>query len=109
MLRAGSHSLSRFSFCDDGVYRGTRLRNKAKSGQDMRDPSNIGLENRPFGINRIYNILKHMLSTFKEITSELPFAGIFLSVRRSLWNPITLSLQKEICSTTDSPAVNIYY
>ena len=109
MLTAGSHSLSGVLACDEGVYRGTRLRDKAKIGQDMRDPSNIGLENRPFGINRIYNILRHMLSTFKEITSELPFAGIFLSVRRSLWNPITPSLQKEICSTTDSPAVNIYF
>ena len=77
MLRAGSHSLSRFSSCDYGVYRGTRLRNESKSGQDMQDPSNIGLENKPFGINRIYNILKHMLSTFKEITSELPSTFIF--------------------------------
>ena len=96
MLRAGSHSLSRFSSCDYGVYRGTRLRNESKSGQDMQDPTNIGLGNKPFGINRIYNILKHMLSTFKGITSELSVAEIFLSARRLAALPLTFIIKQAL-------------
>ena len=62
----------------------------------MQDPSNIGLENKPFGINRIYNILKHMLSTFKEITSELSVADIFLSVRRLAALPLTFIIKQAL-------------
>ena len=50
-----------------------------------------------------------MLSIIKKVTSDLSFAGIFASVLRSLWNPITPSSQTQIYSTTDSPAVNNYY
>ena len=39
----------------------------------------------------------------------LPFAGIFAFALRSLWNPITPSSQTQICPTTDSPVVNIYF
>ena len=46
---------------------------------------------------------------FEIKTLILPFAGIFAFVLRSLWNPITPSSQTQICSTTDSSVVNIYF
>ena len=43
----------------------------------------------------------------KNITTRLPFAGIFPPVLRSLWSPITPSSHAKICSTTDSLGGNI--
>ena len=44
MLTTGPHSMSWILSCDDGVYRGTRLRNKAKGSQDMRTVGNMKAE-----------------------------------------------------------------
>ena len=86
----------------------TPPRNKAKSGQDMRDGSNF---NNIIRLSKIKNSSLKAMATINNsliITPELSFVGIFPFVLRSLWNPITPTSQTKICSMTDSPAVNIY-
>ena len=70
---------------------------------------NFSIKFRLRKINIHLTLTMSIVNNFGIFTSELSFAGIFPFVLRSLWNPITPSSQMKICSTTDSPAVNIYF